>query len=411
MQRHREQKGVVFKARGKWYVRFFDSRVIDGEVKRVRVAKQLCEVKGVTKAKARELAEPLLTEVNKPTQTPDKVLTLNDFIERVYLPRAKEQKRPSTYKGYADICNNHLLPRCKGLWLKDVRTCDVQHLLDEIARGNKLSRNSLRHIKALLSAIFKHAKQQGYFDGENPVRDSATPPAREAAETYAYSLEEISEILSLLPEPAATIFAVAAFTGARRGEIRGMLWENYSGDEIRITQSVWESHITEPKTRKSAGAIPVIAPLAARLTFHRVRSGNPVSGPIFPSENGKTSLNLNNVLNRQILPALKRCCHCKKQEDAHGKADHAFTLDETTPKWHGWHAARRGLGTNLYRLGVPDKVIQSILRHAQISTTMNIYVKGVDADAVAAMAKLDTFLTDNKLATVVPSTLGASTVN
>src|SRR5262249_44887378 len=32
--------------------------------------------------------------------------------------------------------------------------------------------------------------------------------------------------------------------------------------------------------------------------------------------------------------------------------------------WRGWHAARRGLGTNLYRLGVPEKTIQAILRHA-----------------------------------------------
>lgn len=30
------------------------------------------------------------------------------------------------------------------------------------------------------------------------------------------------------------------------------------------------------------------------------------------------------------------------------------------PEWHGWHAVRRGLGSNLYRLGVPDMVIQRI---------------------------------------------------
>ena len=36
------------------------------------------------------------------------------------------------------------------------------------------------------------------------------------------------------------------------------------------------------------------------------------------------------------------------------------------PEWHGWHAARRGLGTNLYRLGVPEKTIQA-LRYANVS--------------------------------------------
>ena len=44
--------------------------------------------------------------------------------------------------------------------------------------------------------------------------------------------------------------------------------------------------------------------------------------------------------------------------------------------------------TNLYSLGVSDKVIQGILRHAQVSTTMNLYVKGVPKEAVAAMELL-----------------------
>jgi integrase len=57
----------------------------------------------------------------------------------------------------------------------------------------------------------------------------------------------------------------------------------------------------------------------------------------------------------------------------------------TGVEWHGWHAFRRGLATNLYRLGVPDKTIQAILRHANLSTTMNAYVKSVSADATAAM--------------------------
>ena len=60
-------------------------------------------------------------------------------------------------------------------------------------------------------------------------------------------------------------------------------------------------------------------------------------------------------------------------------------LKGTGIEWHGWHAFRRGLATNLYRLGVPDKTIQAILRHANLSTTMNAYVKSVPADAAAAM--------------------------
>ena len=43
--------------------------------------------------------------------------------------------------------------------------------------------------------------------------------------------------------------------------------------------------------------------------------------------------------------------------------------------WHGWHAFRRGLATNLRELGVPDDVIQRILRDADIATTQEHYAK------------------------------------
>jgi integrase len=48
------------------------------------------------------------------------------------------------------------------------------------------------------------------------------PQTRPAEETHAYSLEEILTMIDAVPEPAATMIATAAFTGARRGELRGM---------------------------------------------------------------------------------------------------------------------------------------------------------------------------------------------
>jgi hypothetical protein len=125
MQRTRQQDGYIFKARGMWYVRYFDSRVIDGEVKRIRIAKQLVPVTCVTKAKARELAKPLLAQVNQPRYVPETAVTLTDFVERIYLPRMEQQKRPSTTKGYRDIWGNHLKARSNGTWLREIRTCDV----------------------------------------------------------------------------------------------------------------------------------------------------------------------------------------------------------------------------------------------------------------------------------------------
>jgi integrase len=90
-----------------------------------------------------------------------------------------------------------------------------------------------------------------------------------------------------------------------------------------------------------------------------------------------------------MLPALNRCESCHKSEAEDGNTNHAFARDSVLPEWHGWHAARRGLGSNLYRLGVPDMVIQRILRHANVSTTATYYIKTAADDVRCAMAKLE----------------------
>ena len=74
-----------------------------------------------------------------------------------------------------------------------------------------------------------------------------------------------------------------AFTGLRKGEIRGLLWENYHGATISVSQSVWQGFVTEPKTQKSKSVIPVIAPLGKLLDKHRQARGNPQGGFVFLS--------------------------------------------------------------------------------------------------------------------------------
>ena len=89
-----------------------------------------------------------------------------------------------------------------------------------------------------------------------------------------------------------------------------------------------------------------------------------------------------------ILPALNSGEVCGKTETEH-KANHEYKRDNRIPEWHGWHAARRGLGSNLYRLGVPDMVIQRILRHANVSTMATYYIKTAADNVRNAMAKLE----------------------
>jgi integrase len=211
-------------------------------------------------------------------------------------------------------------------------------------------------------------------------------------QTYAYSLEEISAMLSVLAEPARTMVATAAFEGLRRSELMGLVWEGYGNGELRILRSIVEGRVEDCKTDTSKSSVPLVPLLERALDAHRERDGNPATGPIFRTSIG-TPMDPNNVLNRQILPALNRCATCKRPKDEHtAEVAQEYARDEAMPRWQGWHAFRRGLGTKLNHLGVNEKTIQAILRHANVSTTQTYYIKPVGADSVRAMAALDTVL-------------------
>lgn len=130
----------------------------------------------------------------------------------------------------------------------------------------------------------------------------------------------------------------------------------------------------------------MVKQLAKALEAHRIRMGKLAGGPIFQAGNRKP-LNLDNLVRRVITPALERCEVCRKPEDEHKPEGHIFKRDDSLPRWHGWHAFRRGLATNLHALGVEDKTIQAILRYSNIGLTMNIYVKSVEDSQVDALSE------------------------
>jgi integrase len=228
------------------------------------------------------------------------------------------------------------------------------------------------------------------LDGLNPIQDVSIPRVPEAEEdTYAYSLGEIKTMIAPLREPARIVVLTAALTGLRKSELRGLTWGSFDGKELSVTRSVWNSTVSEPKTRRSRSPIPVVKQLADALEEHKLRAGKLAQPdlPIFQAGNGQP-LNLDNLARRVITPALSRCTVCRKREDEHKADGHMFKRDESLPHWHGWHAFRRGLATNLHTLGVDDKTIQAILRHSNVGLTMNVYVKSVNESQVSAMDAL-----------------------
>jgi integrase len=172
-----------------------------------------------------------------------------------------------------------------------------------------------------------------------------------------------------------------------------MFWENYRDGELLVARSIWNGITTDPKSRKSKAPIPIIPKLATKLEAHRARLGKPQTGPVFPNGAGN-AVDPDSLLRRIILPALEVCEICSKPESEHGKVPHKYERNKVLPEWRGWHAFRRGLATNLNRLGVDDSVIQRILRHSNVAVTQACYIKTASEDAKAAMQKLESALND-----------------
>jgi integrase len=371
MKGTRHQQGYLYRKGSLWLLRYYDSEFsAQGMVGRVQKTKRLAKVgpECPNKTAARDLAREFLDSINLARKTPEAAMTLACFVETRYLPFVEMHKRISTFHGYRNMWRRYLKPRGE-IMLREFRTVNGERILESISTEHKLTSTTLAHIKAFLSGIFRYAKRQGVINSENPMRDVVLPKGKPAGETHAYSLEEITQMLNVLPEPAATIVALAAFTGVRKSELRGLLWENYDGGQVLISQSYWRGHALEPKTRQSRAPVPIIAQLAQRINCHRTLSGGPAKGWMFPSPAGKP-INLDALAADVIVPLVTKAA----------------------VQWHGWHAFRRGLATNLHQLRVADKTIQRILRHANVSVTQACYIKTADSEVASAMQRLERFL-------------------
>ena len=391
----REQKGQVFHKGRSWFVRYCDDVMQpDGTIRRKRVCKKLsvdfCD-EHRTRKSVQSFVDEILAPVNGGLLNPQSTMPVTEFVEKVYLPEYVEKHlRAATLKQYRDVWEDHLKPRIGKLTLRGFRTVHGEQLLAQIAAKTGLGRNSLKHVKSFLSGVFKQAKRLGILDGINPMQDTSIPRRPEPEDTYAYSLSEVTRILSFLGEPERTIVLTAALTGLRKGEIRGLCWADFDGQTLKVRRSIWNSVENAPKTNRSKAPIPVVKQLADALDAHKLRMEKLAQPnlPIFQAGNGKT-INLDNLVRRVLVPALTRCAVCGKPESNHAKAGHEFKLDTSIPSWHGWHAFRRGLATNLHTLGVDDKTIQSILRHSNVALTINVYIKSVTESQVNAMDVLE----------------------
>lgn len=404
----RKQAGYIWKENRWWFGRWREDVIEDGAVVRRQRSAKLVAVSDQfrTKSDVRPLLEAKLRPLNEGRARPESTMSVAAYVEKFYFPFVEENYKPSTIGGYRSLWRMYLSTRLQKIALRDFRTVDAANLLADVHRTNAVGRTTLKHVKSFLSGVFMFAKNQGVVDGFNPIHEAMVPKkAASPEETHATTPNEVLAFLDILERDgelkARAAVALMFFAGLRPGEARGVRWEDFDGRRLNVCQSVWHTHTTTPKTKGSAKPVPVIEPLTGILTSLRKADGNPSTGPILRGPSGKP-LDLHNLANRNVVPALTRCAKCYKRESTHGKANHEFTRDDALPVWRGWYALRRGVATALRTLSKDSLASKGLLRHSSVTTTDRHYIKDVPEATLQAMQQLET-LYGEKLETENPN--------
>src|SRR5262249_29165185 len=137
------------------------------------------------------------------------------------------------------------------------------------------------------------------------------------------------------------------------------------GDHLLIRRSMWATTLKDSSKVGEDDVDPGMVPIIRRLRG-LLDAAKPKHGFMFVGNRGAV-VDLENLAARVMRPTLK----------AHGL------------EWHGWHAYRRGLATNLKQLDVDDLLIQGILRHSDVSVTRRSYIKTIPTAVTEAMQKLE----------------------
>jgi len=110
--------------------------------------------------------------------------------------------------------------------LENVDTAVVSNWLDRVQEKRSLQGPTMNRIRAYLMSAFTKATKAGLFIGENPVKGTRRRDEEQKVRR-ALPASSILPLLAAAPTSAwRAAFALAAYAGLRRGEIRRLVWSD-----------------------------------------------------------------------------------------------------------------------------------------------------------------------------------------
>jgi integrase len=372
MQRRRLQKGSLTLRSGQWYVRYLDGADRRMVSHRLHAKDDVHYGKSSTALRALMAGHMAKVNARVHEEGPPPV-SVAEFWEETYFPWVELNKKNSTRLSYSQIWAQHLKAHFDGHMLTAYRTSDASKLLTSLAETG-LNRNTVSHVRSLMSGLFSHAINLGLLD-RNPIADAKSlskmkPPGK----TESYSLREVEDLISALADrtDCQLLVALCGFLGLRPSEACGLAWDSVDLGQgvIHLRRGVVRGVVGDLKTEGSVASLPLIEPVLS--IFKLWASKSAPRKWVFESASG-TPKDLKELVRRQIKPAI-----------AKWNAEH-----EEKIAWKSLYALRRTAASLLWGLTGSVEASQQVLRHQTPAVTMRHYLKADRSELVRGLKLLE----------------------
>ncbi len=239
----------------------------------------------------------------------EKVHTIRGLSDKWLTFRETHPKcKPTTWKGYNSITNNHILThKIADMPISQVTPQVLRAWVQEL--NKKHAANTVHNISHVLTCFFKDARGEFAIKlDRNPmadeiVRDVLPPQANQAGRGLVIHvpLDDIGTILAstnprLLPLRKVR-HRLQVSSGMREGEVCGLIWEHVHEDakipHIVIEQQFNDMHEVAAPKKNSYRTLPLHPETAKALAWWRkvgwkmwIGKEHTSADPVFPSSNG-----------------------------------------------------------------------------------------------------------------------------
>jgi len=351
-----------------WQFRWADKGPFGKRIYRRRVIGTVCQYADAEAA--RKSVAGLLRELNanalQRCHLPMTIAEMCDHFIQRELNKENSWRSHSTKKAYKAYLNRWVIPHWGSVRLSEVRTTEVESWL----RSLPVAKSTCAKIRGILSVLFNHACRHELFD-RNPIR-LVRQSAKRRTTPSVLTPAEIKALIHGLGLRERTLVLLAASTGLRQSELFGLKWGdiNFAQGTMSVTRSVVYGVVGPCKTESSQKPVPVHPTVSEALA--KWREGSRFTNCddwVFASRRhrGRKPIWGQAILRKYIRPVARRL---------------------GIEKRFGWHTFRHTYSTLLRSVGTEFKVMQELLRHSSLRSTLDVYTQAISPAKHAAQASV-----------------------